>query len=99
MCGRMQVGNKLGRLRGQIDALDRRIVRMLNARGRLAMRMVEHKQARPARIPARERQVLAHVAALGRGPISPTRLRAIYKAIMRACLAVQVEAWRYRSGG
>ncbi len=97
MCARMKGQDELRRLRAHIDRLDRRIVALLHARGRLAVRIARQKSTRPVRLPARERDVIAQVTAQNRGPLATPHLRAIYQAIMRACLAVQVASFRRRT--
>lgn len=78
-------------MRVAIDALDERIVALINERAELARRIGEAKSAAGLRAyaPDRERLVLDRLAAMNRGPISETALRAIYREVMSASLALE----------
>jgi len=78
-------------LRKKIDALDRRLVGLLNARARVAVQIGRLKQARDSEVyvPAREKAVLAHVRRENQGPLSANALAAIYREIMSASLALE----------
>ena len=75
---------ELRRLRRRIDALDRRIVRLLNERAGLA-REVGRTKARegdqPVRDPEREREVLLRVTMANEGPTPQADLLAIYRRL------------------
>lgn len=79
-------------LRKKIDALDQRLVELLNARARVAMQIGRIKQisASEVYVPAREKAVLAHVRkAASCGPLSKDAVAAIYREIMSASLALE----------
>jgi chorismate mutase/prephenate dehydratase len=76
-------------LRDQIDALDERLVGLLNERARLAQRIGQLKDDGPAYRPERETQVLNRVRELGAGPLPPEALARIYTEIMSACRALE----------
>lgn len=80
--------------RREIDALDGEIVRLLNARIRAAMGIGRLKQASdaPVYVPAREKQVFEKVMGLNGGPLSDAHLRAIYREIMSAAIAMELES-------
>lgn len=82
---------KLARIRGEIDALDQRVVRLLNARLKLAQTIGELKRGARGRIyvAEREAQVLRRVQAANRGPLKPAALSAVYREIMSAALALE----------
>jgi chorismate mutase/prephenate dehydratase len=75
---------ELRRLRRRIDALDRRIVRLLNDRATLA-RDVGHTKAlegrRAVRDAEREREVLLRVTMANEGPTPQADLLAIYRRL------------------
>jgi chorismate mutase/prephenate dehydratase len=76
---------ELRRLRRRIDALDRRIVGLLNQRAELAREVGKAKQAagrRAVRDPEREREVLLRVTMANTGPMPQADLLAIYRRIM-----------------
>ena len=81
----------LDQLRQQIDRLDARLVRMLNQRAGLALKIGTEKRrcGAPLLDPARERQVLARIRESGKGPLAPEQLEAIYTVIMNKCTQVQ----------
>lgn len=82
---------KLSALRGAIDAVDERIVALINERAALVGKIGDAKAAAGLRVyaPDRERQVLDRLAGLNRGPISDAALRAIYREMMSASLALE----------
>jgi len=83
----------ISRLRQRIDDLDRRIVRLISDRARLAMRIGETKRRndQPVFAPDREETVLRRVAALARehGPLSEEAVRRIYSEIISACRSAE----------
>lgn len=78
-------------LRKKIDALDRRLVGLLNSRARVAAQIGQLKQVRESDVyvPAREKAVLTHVRRENQGPLSHEALSAIYREIMSASLALE----------
>jgi chorismate mutase / prephenate dehydratase len=75
---------ELRRLRRRIDALDRRIVRLLNDRAELAREVGREKVAsgrRAVRDPEREREVLLRVSMANDGPTPQADLLAIFKRL------------------
>jgi chorismate mutase len=75
---------ELRRLRRRIDALDRRIVRLLNERAELARDVGRAKAAgarRAVRDPEREREVLLRVSMANDGPTPQADLLAIFKRL------------------
>ena len=78
-------------LRKKIDALDRRLVGLLNARARVAVQVGRLKQVQASEVyvPAREKAVLAHVRRENQGPLNYEALSAIYREIMSASLALE----------
>jgi chorismate mutase / prephenate dehydratase len=74
----------LRRLRRKIDALDRRIVRLLNERAELAREVGAAKASgrrRAVRDPEREREVLLRVSMANAGPMPQADLLAVYRRL------------------
>jgi chorismate mutase len=75
---------ELRRLRRRIDALDRRLVRLMNERAELARDIGKVKTAtgrRAIRDPQREREVLLRVSMANDGPTPQADLLAIFKRL------------------
>jgi len=81
----------LDRLRAQIDAINVKLVRLLNQRAKVAQAIGHLKQAAGAAIyqPARERAVLDRVTALNQGPLAGEHLQRIFAEIISACTALE----------
>ncbi len=90
----------LERVRNRIDALDQKILALLNARARLVIQAGHLKSAlgggnsgrRPgsvAFVPHRERQVLDRIQRLNSGPFPKEALIAVFREIMSASLALE----------
>lgn len=78
---------ELRRLRQRIDAVDRRIVRLLNERAALAREVGRAKltaHQRGIRDLAREKEVLVRVAIANDGPMPQAELLAIYRRLFAA---------------
>jgi chorismate mutase / prephenate dehydratase len=83
---------ELRRLRKQIDALDRRIVRILNERaelGRAVGRQKSIDRRRAIRDRDREREVFLRVAMANTGPLPQADLLAIYRRLVAATRALE----------
>jgi chorismate mutase / prephenate dehydratase len=83
---------ELRRLRRRIDALDRRIVGLLNERAELGRAVGREKAVagrRAIRDIEREREVLLRVTMANVGPIAQTDLLAIYRRLMAATRALE----------
>lgn len=83
---------ELRRLRRRVDALDRRIVALLNERAELA-RAIGHEKAaagrRTVRDAEREREVLLRVTMANHGPIPQADLIALYRRLIAASRALE----------
>ena len=81
----------LGPLREQIDALDARLVALINQRLGLAVEIGRIKRSTGGEIyvPEREDAVLRKICERNQGPIRNDALRAIYREIMSAAIAVE----------
>jgi chorismate mutase/prephenate dehydratase len=83
---------ELRRLRQRIDALDRRIVGLLNERADLAREAGRAKNAagrRAIRDVEREREVLLRVTMANSGPLPQADLLALYRRLMTATRALE----------
>ena len=83
---------ELRRLRRRIDALDRRIVRLLNERAGLAREVGRAKMVdgrRAVRDAEREREVLLRVSMANEGPTPHADLLAIYRRLFRVARALE----------
>lgn len=83
---------ELHRLRKRIDALDLRIVALLNERADLARQAGVAKAAmgrRAIRDAEREREVLLRVTIANEGPLAQADLLALYRRLMAATRALE----------
>lgn len=83
---------ELRRLRRRIDALDRRVVALLNERAELAREVGRAKAAagrRAIRDVEREREVLLRVTMANSGPMPQADLLALYRRLMTATRALE----------
>jgi chorismate mutase len=83
---------ELRRLREQIDALDRRIVRLLNERSELTIAVGREKTAlrrRAIRDPQREREVLLRVSIANEGPLPQADLLALYRRLIASARSLE----------
>lgn len=83
---------EMRRLRQAIDALDRRIVGLLNERAEMGRAVGREKLAsgrRAIRDAEREREVLLRVTMANEGPLPQADLLAIYRRLMAATRALE----------
>jgi chorismate mutase / prephenate dehydratase len=82
---------ELQRLRRRIDAVDRRIVKLLNERAELTRSVGAQKwrAKRPVRDADREREVLLRVSMANDGPTAQADLLAIYRRIIAAARGLE----------
>jgi len=93
---------ELRRLRRRIDALDRRIVALLNERAALGREVGRVKAGGgrgPIRDPEREREVLLRVTMTNGGPLSQADLLALYRRLMAATRRLEAADRRSRRAG
>lgn len=78
-------------LRQAINGIDERLVELLNERTGIALEIgkLKQKDGQGVYVPAREKEVLTRVAQLNHGPMKEASLRAIYREIMSASLALE----------
>jgi len=78
-------------LRKKIDALDKVIIKLLNARANITLDVarVKNKSGKSIYAPARERDVLNKIAQANKGPLSNDAMSAIYREVMSGSLALE----------
>jgi chorismate mutase/prephenate dehydratase len=76
-------------IRKRIDALDEQIVRLLNDRGKAALKIGDLKGKGNVYVPAREKEVYEHLERANSGPLSLQALKSIFREIMSATIALQ----------
>lgn len=78
-------------LRKKIDAVDLEIIERLNARVRLSDEVGQAKQKQGAHVyvPSREEAIFERLIAANPGPLTPVALKAIYREIISASVALQ----------
>lgn len=78
-------------IRGEIDSLDREIVQHLNRRLELASEIgkIKRKDGAPIYVPKREEEILRKLKEINKGPLTEKALRAIYREIMSAAIALE----------
>jgi chorismate mutase len=77
--------------REKIDALDRKILELLNERARcvLALAPLKRRARVPIYEPKREEQVFQNIAAHNGGPLPPDAVRRIYERIIDEMRSIQ----------
>lgn len=81
----------LTELREKIDALDGELLRLLNERARVAQEIgvIKNRESLPIYSPDREIKLLRSLVGRSEGPLRPEAIRAIYREIMSASLAIE----------
>jgi chorismate mutase/prephenate dehydratase len=77
--------------RDAIDAIDARLVELLNERARLATEVgrIKHESGAPVFRPEREAEVLHKVASASAGPLGAAALANVFREVMSACRALE----------
>ncbi|MGA8049233.1 MAG: prephenate dehydratase [Burkholderiales bacterium] len=88
----MRVGDvdDIGRLRGEIDALDEQLLALFNRRAELARRIGGLKAGAPVYRPEREAEILRRAARNNPGPLSPERVTGLFREVISACRAMEL---------
>lgn len=83
--------SELARLRERIDALDGELLKLLNERTQVAREIgvIKSRESLPIYSPDREMKLLRSLVGRSEGPLRPEAIRAIYREIMSAALAVE----------
>ena len=90
----------LEQLRDEIDTLDKSIIKLVNDRAKVSLKILQEKQRLNLQIydPQREEQVLQKVMQENNGPFSAEQIKSIFKVIVESCRNVQhqhkgIESW------
>jgi chorismate mutase/prephenate dehydratase len=85
------IDQRLKPLRDAIDAIDGKLVELLNERARLATDVgrIKHEAGAPVFRPEREAEVLRKVAAKSSGPLGEAALSNVFREVMSACRALE----------
>jgi len=77
--------------RSRINNLDEEILNLLNRRGQVALQIGEFKrqQGLPYFVPEREAEILDRLVAQNRGPLTADAVRAIWREVLSASLALE----------
>ena len=92
--GEFDLATELGPLRERIDAIDARIVELLNERAEIALEVGRLKDAaggRAIRDPAREQEVIEHAREASAGLFPDEELVSLYRKLIAATRKVQTE--------
>lgn len=78
-------------LREKIDALDGELLNLLNERARVAQKIgiIKNRESLPIYAPDREMKLLRGLVERSQGPLGADAIRAIYREIMSASLAIE----------
>jgi chorismate mutase / prephenate dehydratase len=81
----------LATLRQKIDAIDTELLRLMNERAAVAQEIgtIKNRDGLPVYSPEREDRVLRGLVERSVGPLTPEAIRAIYREIMSASLALE----------
>ena len=81
----------LKKLRKKIDALDTRIISVLNERAKISLAIGKEKMKSKQGIysPSREKEILDRIKALNKGPMPDEGLQAVYREIMSSSLSLE----------
>ncbi len=84
--------DELDRLRERINHLDEQLVRLLNERAELAIRVGKVKEATGSAVydPARERAILSRIDTLNAGPLDKGAIEELFGSIMTVCREIQI---------
>lgn len=81
----------LAELRQQIDAIDTQVLALLNERVQLASQVgrLKHAEGRAIFVPSREEEVFRKLLAQNGGPLGERSIRAIYRQVISAAIALE----------
>jgi chorismate mutase/prephenate dehydratase len=85
------MNKNLQKIRQKIDALDAKLLKLLNERTRLALEVgkIKHESGEEIYAPDREDAVLRRLIEQNKGPLTADSLRAIYREVMSSALALE----------
>jgi chorismate mutase/prephenate dehydratase len=83
------VSDEIEALRGRIDAIDDQLLKLVNERADLAMRIGALKGDGPVYRPEREAQVLRRIAAANPGPLPGEAIEHLFAELISACRSLE----------
>ncbi|HSX15935.1 MAG TPA: chorismate mutase [Candidatus Saccharimonadales bacterium] len=85
--------DELTTLRKDIDSVDEQLVRLLNERAAVVLKIgkLKIKHGTKAYDPARERVVLDHIDKLNKGPLHKGAMEEIFATIITVCREIQIK--------
>ena len=83
------MSEKFKQFRDQIDAIDKEILNLVNARATLAQQIGQQKKNGIIYRPEREAQILTQLQKFNKGPISDNRIEQLFIEIMSICRAME----------
>jgi chorismate mutase / prephenate dehydratase len=80
-------------LRKKIDQVDEKIVRLLNDRASLALKIGHSKSLgnQEVYVPHREKEILERVSGLSRGSFAPQAVRSVFREIISGCRSLEAQ--------
>jgi chorismate mutase/prephenate dehydratase len=79
----------IDKLRGEIDAVDDELLRLINRRAGLAQRIGALKAGAPVYRPEREAQILGRMQGKNPGPLPAERVAAVFGEVISACRGLE----------
>ena len=81
----------LDKLRKSIDAIDKKILQLLNERAQASHRIgkLKQKDGQSVYAPHREKEILSRLKSLNRGPLTQDAIEAIYREIMSFSISLE----------
>jgi chorismate mutase/prephenate dehydratase len=77
------------KLRREIDAVDDKLLELINRRAALASRIGALKKGTPAYRPERETEILRRVAQANPGPLAAERVTGVFREVISACRGLE----------
>jgi chorismate mutase/prephenate dehydratase len=81
--------DKLQEFRSQIDAVDGKLLELLNERARLALQVGIAKGGENIHRPEREAEIIRQLAEANKGPLANEAVRQIFENIIAVCRTIQ----------
>jgi chorismate mutase/prephenate dehydratase len=83
--------NELNDFRAEIDRIDKEILKLLNKRAELALKIAEIKKKKGLSFydPVREKRVINNLVKLNKGPFTDDTVKTLFREILSATLALQ----------
>ena len=85
------MSEELKKLRKEIDRIDKEILRLLNERAELVIKVGQKKREKniPLVDPVREKEIMTRLLSLNRGPLKDKHIRGIYREILASSVDIQ----------